>query len=416
MKKVMKNLWIIFMLGLVFVLFPAADFPSAQTKEPIRIGVISSMSGFIADWGYSERIGYQMAVEEYGGEVLGRPVTLIFADSEANPDLAARRARRLIEVDGCKFLLGGTTTSEALSTGAVAEEKKVLLMAVNCNGDQVTGEYARHHVFHVSPSFTLAVRAAAPWVAENLGKKWYFITHDYTAGHSATAAARESLKKVGGQDVGEIKVPTGTRDFSSQLLQVRNSGADVLVISVWGFDNVALLRQLAEFKIYDKMKVWYTLVNYVDLWAQKPEERLAYLTTETYYKENTEMEKFSERFSKKYPKAPVPVLDTDTWNGWLAVKILFEAIKKAGTADDVEKVICAMEGLTIKDNMRATPSFVRPWDHQVITQVDIAKPKLSAKDTDIWEIVKAVPLMPFAQSQEEKKLDISCNPNPKYKK
>lgn len=390
---------------LALVLIPGLGH--AQSKEPIKIGVVSPVSGNYGDHGLLERIGMEMALEEYGGKILGRPVSLIVADDETNPDVAARRARRLVEVDNVKFMMGGVSTSTALSVGAVAEEKKVLFIATNQNGDQVTGESARHYVFRTPPDMAMLVRAGAKYVADNLGKKWFFLTHDYSWGHSGTKWARNMLPKVGAKEIGEIKVPMGNRDFSSQLLTIRNSGADVLVITLAGFDNVALLKQMNELKIYDKMKVWYTLMDLVDLFVVPKEDRQAYISAETYYKASLAMEKLNEKYMKKYPKVASPVLDTTTYNGWLSVKILLEGIKKAGTADDVEKVICAMEGLTIKDNARKTPSYVRPWDHQVITEVVFGKVN-PVKGNDILDVKALIPGDQVARTKEENPVNVGC--------
>jgi len=410
-----RKLGMILLLTGAFTLIFLSGIASAQSREPIKIGCLTAHSGQMADWGELERCGYALGLEDYGAEVLGRPVTLIHADTEMNPDVAGRRARRLVEVDGCKILIGGATTSETLSIASVAKEKKVLYLAVESNGDQITSTHASHYHFLIGPPFKMALRGIAPYVAQHLGKNWYFVTADYTAGHAATQFAREVLKTVGGKEIGELKVPLGTRDFSAQLLKIRNSGADVLVCSLWGFDSVALLRQLAEFKIYDKMKVWYTSTNYVDFYPLEPGQRKAYAGTECHYKENEEMKAFSERFHKKFPRAAIPILDVDTYNAWLAIRILFEGIKKAGTADDVEKMICAIEGLTITDNKRSAPSYVRPWDHQVITQMCFAKCN-PVSGSDFWELITCVPLKDYAPPQEEQKLDVSCNPNPKYAK
>ena len=399
----------IFALGLMVVSPVDAQKKQAgaQKKEPIKIGVVSPVSGNYADHGLLERIGMEMALEDYNQEVLGRPITLIVADDETNPDVAARRARRLVEVDGVKFMMGGVSTSTALSVGAVAEEKKVLYIATNQNGDQVTGESARHYVFRTPPDMAILVRAGAKYTADNLGKKWFFLTHDYSWGHSGTQWARNMLGKVGAKEVGEIKVPMGNRDFSSQLLTIRNSDADVLVITVAGFDNVSLLKQMNEYKIYDKMKVWYTLMDLVDLFAVPAEDRQAYVCAETYYRASPEMEKLNERYQKKYPRAASPVLDTGTFNGWLSMKILLEAIKKAKTADNVEKVICAMEGLTIKDNARKTPSSVRAWDHQVLTEVVFGKVN-PVKGNDILEVKDLVPAEPVARTKQENPVNVGC--------
>jgi len=399
--------WVVLFLVAGLALGLTGSQAYAQSKEPIKIGVVSPVSGNYADHGLLERIGMEMALEDYGQKILGRPVTLVVADDETNPDVAARRARRLAEVDGVKFLMGGVSTSTALSVGAVAEEKKILYIATNQNGDQVTGESARHYVFRTPPDMAILVRAGAKYVADNLGKKWFFLTHDYSWGHSGTKWARNMLGKVGATEVGEIKVPMGNRDFSSQLLTIRNSGADVLVITLAGFDNVALLKQMNELKLYDKMKVWYTLMDLVDMYAVPVEDRQAFICAETYYRASPEMEKLNERYMKKYPKLASPVLDTGTYNGWLSIKMLFEAIKKAGTADDVEKVICAMEGLTIKDNARKTPSTVRAWDHQLLTEVVVGKVN-PVKGNDILEIKALVPAEGVARTKEENPINVGC--------
>lgn len=381
---------------------------TAFGAEPIRIGMISPVSGNYGDHGMMERIGMQMALDEYDSEILGRPVSLLLADSETNPDTAARRSRRLIEVDGCKFLMGGVSSSVATAIGAVAEEKGALYFATNGNSDTLTGEHARRNVFRTAPNMAILVRGAAGYVAENLGKNWFFITHDYSWGHSGTKWARNMMPELGCTEKGEIKVPLGTRDFSSQLLTVRNSGADVLVITCAGFDAVALMKQLAEYRIYDKMNVWFTLMDYVDAYPLEKRERQFYAGTEIYWKQTAETIAFTEKFHEKYPTAAAPVLDNGTYNGWLSVKLLLEAIKKAGTADDVDKIICALEGMTIKDSMRNTEAWVRPWDHQVMTEAVFVKANPEAEGNDFWEVVNITPAIDVARSKEENPVDVSC--------
>jgi len=393
--------------GIGVLTFPGTSRLLRGEDNPLKIGVISPVSGNYADHGLMERVGMEMALEDYGHKILGRPVELVVADDETNPDVAARRARRLIEVDGIKFFMGGVSTSTALSVGAAAEENKVLFIATNQNGDQVTGELGRKHVFRTACDMATLVRAGSDYAAQNLGKKWFFLTHDYSWGHSGTAWARKEADRLGCKEVGEVKIPLGTRDFSSQLLMIRNSGAEVLVITVAGFDNVALLNQLYEMRIYNKMKVWYTLQEAVDCFVVPKEHRQAYCCFETYYKCSPEMEKFNDRYHKAYPKLASPVVDNGTFNGWLSVKMLFEGMKKAGTTDDVEKVICAMEDLTIKDNNRKTPSLVRSWDHQVLTEVVFGQLR-PAEGTDILDIKALVPATKVARTREENPIDLSC--------
>ena len=394
-------------LAFALVLFGA--FAAYAAGEPIKIGIISPVSGNYGDHGKLERMGMTAALEEAGKTVLGRPVEVVVADSETNPDIAARRARRLIEVDGCNFLMGSVSSSVAAAISAVAAEKKVLYFATNGNSDSLNAGKANTYMFHVAPSMAILVRGGAEYVANNIGKKWFYITHDYSWGHSGTAWARKSAAELGVKEVGEIKVPLGTRDFSSQLLQVRQSGADVLVITMAGFDNVALLKQLAEYRIYDKMKVWYTLMEFVDMWPLKPEQRQAYADVEVYWNENDQTRAFAEKLQKKYPNAPCPMpLDNGTYEGWLAMKILLQGIEKAGSAD-VPTVIKAIEGMEIKDNMRKYPTKVRAWDHQVITQVDLIKANPKATGPDMWNVIDEIDAAKVARTQAENPVNVSIS-------
>lgn len=402
----MKGTVIICMLALCALLVGAQ---TATAEEPIKIGVVSPVSGNYGDHGALERAGMEMALKDLGGKILGRSVELVVLDSETNPDAAARRARTLIEKDGVKILMGGVSSSVGMAVGAVAAERKALYICTNGNSDELTSTKANHYQFRVGASMAALGRAAGTYAINNLGKKWFFLTHDYSWGHSGTRWARDVLKKAGGTEVGEVKVPLGTRDFSSQLLQIRNSGAEVLMITCAGFDNVALLKQLAEYKIYDKMKVVYTLMEYVDMYPLKPEERQAYCAVEVSWNETKKLEAASKKFSEMFPKAAAPVIDNGNYNGYIAIMMVADAAKKAGTLDDVDKLICAMEGMKIDNNLRDTPSVVDARTHQVLSNVDMVKANPKGSGTNIWDLEKVYPASDFDMTKEENPVDVSCS-------
>ncbi|WP_167512351.1 ABC transporter substrate-binding protein [Oceanidesulfovibrio marinus] len=400
----MKRIWIVglMLLGVLLVA------PQAMAEEPFKIGVVSPVSGNYGDHGALERAGMEMALKDLGGKILGRTVELEVLDSESNPDAAARRARSLIEKDQVKVLVGGVSSSVGMAVGAVAEERKVLYVCTNGNSDELTSAKANHYQFRVGASMAALGRAAATYATNNLGKKWFYLTHDYSWGHSGTRWARDVMEKTGATEVGEVKVPLGTRDFSSQLLQIRNSGAEVLMITCAGFDNVALLKQLAEYKIYDKMKVVYTLMEYVDMYPLDPDERQAYAAVEVSWNENPKMEAASKKFEKMFPDAAAPVMDNGNYNGYIAIMMINEAANKAGSLDDVEKLICAMEGLEITNNLRAQPSYVSPKTHQVLSTVDIVKANPEGKGLNIWDVQKAYHASEYDMTEEENPVDVSC--------
>jgi len=394
-------------IGLMLALFLVFG-ASAMAQDPYKIGVVSPVSGNYGDHGALERAGMEMALKELGGKILDRPIEFVVLDSETNPDAAARRARSLIEKDQVKILVGGVSSSVGMAVGAVANERNVLYICTNGNSDELTSTKANRNQFRVGASMAALGRAAATFAAEKLGKKWFFLTHDYSWGHSGTRWARDVLQKSGGVEIGEVKVPLGTRDFSSQLLQIRNSGAEVLMITCAGFDNVALLKQMAEYKIYDKMNVVYTLMDFVDMYPLEQQERQAYAAVEVSWNENPAMEAASKKFAEMFPKAAAPVMDNGNYNGYIAIMMINEAAKKAGTLDDVDKLICAMEGLELKGNLRATPTTVQANNHQFLSDVIMVKSNPKGEGTNIWDVVGVFPAANYDMTAEENPVDVSC--------
>jgi len=394
-----------FIVSLVLILIVGCFCITSLAVEPVKIGLLSPKSGNYADNGSMERAGMYLAVEDFGGSVLGRPIELIEADSETNPDIASRRAKALIETQDVMFLMGGVSSSVGLSVASVCEGAGALFIATNQNSDTLTGKNAKKNMFRVPPNMAILVRGVAQYVADNLGKKWYFVTHDYDWGQSGTRWARSMLDVVGAQEIGEAKVPLGTRDFSSYLLQIANSGADVVCITVAGLDNIALLRQMSEFGIYDRMTVVYTLMDYLDIYALQPELRGTYGMTEVYWTVTPELKEFSKRLNEKYPNLPSPVVETNSWNGWMGMTALLRGIEAAGTTD-VDAVIKAMEGMIICDNMQPYPTYIRPWDHQFMGNMYFAKDK-QVSGEDVSEVLFAFATKDFARTMSENPVDLT---------
>ena len=394
----------LFTLG-VFVFGMAAP---AAAADILKIGIVSPVSGNYGDHGALERAGMEMALKELGGKIAGQQVEFIVADSETNPDTAARRVRSLIEKDGVKIVMGGVSSSVCMAVAAVATERNILYIATNGNSDELTSTKAVRNMFRSAPSMASLGRAAGTYAIENLGKKWYFMTHDYSWGHSGTRWARDVLKKNGGTEVGEVKFPMGTRDFSAQLMQVRNSDAEVLMITCAGFDNVALMKQLAEYRIHDKMKVVYTLQEFCDIYPLKGEEHRGVYATEVSWNEGEKTKAFSKKFSEQYPKAAAPVVDNGNYNGYVAVMAVAAAIEKAGGANDVDKLICALEGMEIKNNLRDKPTVIDPRTHQFLSKVVIVEGDPKGTGIEIWKTLKTYDAAQFDMTKEENPIDVSC--------
>ncbi len=386
----------------------------AFAADPIYIGVVSPASGNYADHGMMERLGMMMAAEEYANKpVLGRPIKLVVEDDETDPQVAARKARRLIEVDKVKYLTGGVSSSGAVSVGEVCQRYGALFVGSNQNSDTLTEQYGRRTVFMVPPDMAMALRTLAPYLVEKVGKRWYFLTHDYEWGWSGTKWAKLILQKFGGTDLGESKIPMNTRDFSAFLLKARAAKPDALVITVGGIDLAALMEQMYEFGIYKETTVVSTLINFEDLWAVGPDKMQGiHLMEWHHYIDAPGVKEFVAAYKKRWPATLIPVPTANTVNGYIAVREIIRAIERAGK-DDVTAVIKAMEGYTTKDSLKNDPLTIRDWDHKFLWASYVVRSKTSKemKDrTDFVEVLRWAPGKDTARTREENKVNLGPYP------
>lgn len=398
-----------------FLLGPGVPFitPRAGAADPIYVGVISPASGNYADHGMMERLGMQMAAEEFKEGILGRPVKLMVEDDETDPQVGARKARRLIEVERVKYLIGGVSSSVAVSVGEVAQRYGALYIASNQNSDTLVAEKARRCVFMVPPDMAMCLRTLAPYLIEKVGKKWYFLTHDYEWGWSGTKWARKILEKSGGIEAGESKIPLNTRDFSAFLIKARTAKPDALVISVGGIDFAALMEQMYEFGIYKEMMIVTTLINLEDMWAFGPEKNVGIHLMEWYHEIDAPgVKEFLGRYKKRWPAALIPVPTANTLNGYIGMREMLRGIERAGK-DDVTAVIKAMEGHTSPDSLKHDPLYIREWDHKFIWAsyvVRSKKPNEMKDRADFAEVLRWSPGRETARTREENPVNLGPYP------
>ncbi len=383
--------------------------PVAAAEKEVRLGVISPSSGNYADQGAAERRGITMAVEEINakGGILGMKVRMIIEDTETDPAAAARKAKKLIERDKVHFMLGGISSSCAIAISEVAQRANVIYFNTNTNSDACTGKHAHRTNFRVGPSNHMLVFAIGPWLIKNIGKKWYFMTHDYSWGRSGTAVNRQILKKYGGTELGEALIPLGTRDFSSYLIKIRNlpTKPDVIMCTVGGVDLSAMLEQVHEFGMDKDYNFGFTLRDYPDVWAVGPEKNIGYFAVEWYHKLDAPgVKEFVARYKKRFPNASIPVPENCCYNGYIGARELLRAAQRAGTLETTP-IIKALEGYTFSDNMKYNPTTIRSWDHQFIQDVFIGQAKkpeeLKEDPTDFHKIIGYMKGEEVARTREE---------------
>jgi len=371
------------------------NFVRGQTTRPILIGITSDASGTFADSGAADRRGMLMAIDEFNakGGVLGRKIEYKHEDTETDPSAGARKAKRLIERERVDFLIGALSSGVANAISEVAQREGVIYFNTNSSADTVTNEHCHRTNFCCDGNNHMFSYALGPWVARNLGKRWYFLTHDYTWGKSGTADFRRILKAEGGEEVGEILIPLGTRDFSAQIIKIMAANPDVVMMSVAGIDLSAATEQAHEFGADKKIHWCFILRDFPDLWAVGPEKNFGVFGLTWHHKLDLPgVKEFVARYKKRWPKAPIPVPENVSYNGYIGIRELLRAVERAGTTRNHD-VIKALEGWTFTDSMKHHPTTIRDFDHCFMQTMYVAKarPKEKMEDeTDFYDIIGTV--------------------------
>ncbi len=368
----------------------------AQAKKPILIGLTCDATGTFADSGQADRRGMILAIEEFNakGGVLGRPIEHKWEDTETDASVAVRKAQRLIERDKIDFMIGALSSGVAAPLSELAQRYGIIYCNSNSSADTVTNEKCQRVNFVWDANNWMFANALGPLVAKELGKKWFLLTHDYVWGKNATAVTREVMKKVGAEELGELFIPQGARDFSAQLLRIRSVKPQVVIANMAGIEQTALREQAAEFGA-EKDAAWvFPQQDFPDMVTLGPKKSFGYFCTTWHYTlDEPGVKEFTERFRKRWADAPIPVPDNVSCNGYIATRELLRAVERAGTTKSHE-VIKTLEGHVIKENFRKYPSVIREWDHLVGQMLYLARSKKASEMKDKYDMIEMLSAVP----------------------
>lgn len=240
------------------LLFCATALSSAYAADPIKIGVVTPLSGTYAGIGQQVRWGLELATKEVNaaGGIMGRPVELLFEDEEANPAVAVQKAEKLFQVGKVDFLTGTVNSGSTLAVGQLAERAGKLISTTVSFADSITTDKCSPNVFRVNARAGQQSAALAAWLATEKPKaKVFYLGPDYEMGRSTVAAFRSNIERVGGTSLGEIFAPLDNKDYTQYFGQIRASRPQVLYTSVAGNDTVRLFSQLQEFGLLNNITV-----------------------------------------------------------------------------------------------------------------------------------------------------------------
>src|SRR5690606_1915206 len=243
----------------------------------------------------------RMAVEDYGGKVLGVPVEVITADHQNKPDIASNIARQWYDTEKVDSIMELTTSSVGLAVQALSNEKKKITINTGAASTELTGAQCTPYGFHWAyDTYALAVGTGGAMVEQG-GDSWFFLTADYAFGYSLEENTGNFVKEKGGTVVGAVRHPLATTDYSSFLLQAQSSGAKVIGLANAGMDTQNAIKQAAEFGIVaGGQRLAALLFTLAEVHGIGLDAAQGLTLTESFYWNRTpESREFGERFKER---------------------------------------------------------------------------------------------------------------------
>ena len=368
---------------------------SARGDTPLRIGMIDPLTGAYAAPARNEVMGAQLAVSRLNaaGGVLGRPIELLVEDSANDVGTGVQKARKLVERDHVDFLIGDVNSAVAQAIAQVAMENKILHIVSGGHTDTITGKDCKWNVYRVCNTTRMESNAVADILFKKYGKKWHFITPDYTFGHTLQAALEVNLKRLGGIETGAELTPLGTTDFSAYLIKARAANPDVIILLVQGQDMVNCLKQIVQFGINKEVPIAGTQQELESLEGLPSEARIGTWMFEWYWNQPgvAHLPEFIADI-RKVNKGRVPT--ARHWFGFTSVMTMGLVAAQEKTTDAV-KLARALGDFELPPEVKLQPNkvYYRAGDHQLMLSAFIGQARGEGKDDpdDLFKVDRVVP-------------------------
>jgi branched-chain amino acid transport system substrate-binding protein len=319
-----------------------------STSKPVKLGLLSDMGGPYRDvGGPGNRAAVELAVEDAGGSVLGRPIEIVQGDDQNKPDVAASLAREWVDSQGVDVLMDGAASSSGLAIQQIAREKKHIYLITGPATSDMTGKQCSPYGIHFAYDTYALAHGTGAALTKAGGDSWFFVTADYAFGYALERDTIAAVQSAGGKVLGNVRAPLGTADFSSYLVQAKASGAKVFGFANAGTDLQNCIKQAAEFGLSQsgvRMATLLMAINDVNSLGLKACEGLVY-TDSFYWDLSDKTRAWAKRWAAKMPGREPGLLHAANYcaaNHWL------KAVKAAGTTD-ADAVVAKMKATPVND-------------------------------------------------------------------
>jgi branched-chain amino acid transport system substrate-binding protein len=368
----------------------AQSFPNA-----VRIGVMNDSSSlYAAIGGPGSVVAAKMAVEDFGGSVLGKPIDVIAADHQNKVDVASAIARRWVDEMGVTAFADVATSSTALAVQALEKERQKAVVLISGGGARSLNDEDCSPVGVNWAWNTYSMAAGTANAAVKQGyKKWFMLAADYAFGKALAGDATKVIEAGGGEVIATVRHPLNTSDFSSFLVQAQQSGADILGLANAGGDTVNAIKQAGEFELRKSgIKLAALLMFITDVHSLGLEQAQGLLlTTPFYWNRTPETRAWSMRFFKIHGAMPT-IVQAGVYS---SVINYLKGVKAAGTTEP-KAVIAKMRGIPIND-IFASNGRLRE-DNVMIHDMFLARVKSPAESKEPWDYYEILRTIPAADA------------------
>jgi branched-chain amino acid transport system substrate-binding protein len=377
-------------LGLALTVALLSPPALAQVSDDvIKIGVLTDMNGPAAtSTGQGSVTAAQMAVEDFGGQVLGKPIRVIVGDHQDKPDIGAGIARRWYDTEQVDLILDVPVSAVGLAVQNIANEKKRLFIAHSTGTADFHGKFCSPYAIQwVFDTRALAVGTARE-VVKRGGDSWFFVTDDYAFGHSLERDASAVIVKNGGKVIGSVRLPFATPDVSSFILQAQASKAKIIGIAGGPPNNMNEIKTAGEFGLLkggQQMAGLLALITDIDALGLPVAQGLL-LTTSFYWDMDDKTRDWSVRYFAKMKRMPT------MWQAGVYSSVIsyLNAVKESGT-DEPLTVAAKMREKPIEDffarNGRLREDNLMVHD---LMLVQVKKPEESKYPWDYYKILAKI--------------------------
>ncbi|WP_170181885.1 ABC transporter substrate-binding protein [Phreatobacter stygius] len=369
--------------GAFLWLAAAAPAKAQISDDAVRLVVLNDQSSAYSDTsGRGSVVAAELAVEDFGRTVAGKPIQVVGADHQNKVDLAATLVKRMIDGDRADafFDIANSGVSLAIQD-TIRQANKVVVHVGSGNVDLVGKACTPNSALWLYDTHALAKGLATALLSER-HRRWFLLTADYAFGHAMQRDMTDTLRQRGGEVVGSVRHPLNTMDFGSFLFQGAGANLQVLALLNAGADTTGAIKQAAEFGMMrNGVKLAVPIFTIVNVKAIGLDLSQGTTFLAGYYWDRDDPSRaFARRFEARMGRPPTHAQAAV----YSAVLHYLKSVEASGT-DAGDRVMAQMKELPVNDFMTANARLRA--DGRLMRDMLLVEVKTPAESRGAWDLM-----------------------------